>query len=101
MKLRLKITLCVLLCAFAAWSLATVLGSLGVLPASAEESAVYVVREHDGFVGVFRADDGEVPVLMTDVPVQGLPLTARVELKNGVTAADLDEVMLLLEDFGS
>lgn len=99
MKLRLKITLCVLLAVCALVSLAVVFGSFGLLPFGAAQRA-YLLREYDGCVGVWYPFDGAVPTMLTDIRVRDLPIGEQMELTTGVSAEDYAEVVRLLEDYG-
>lgn len=102
MKLRVKIALCVLLMIFAALSLLAVLANLGVLPAvKASAEAMYELRPWEGFVAVFCPPEAETPTTMTDIRVQDLPLADRLAISGGLGAADYDQVIRMLEDFGS
>ena len=71
MKLRMKILLTVLLAVFAAVSLMAVLTDLGVLDAASPAAADsgYLLRDWDGYVGVFCPPDGAEPVTVTDIRV--------------------------------
>ena len=100
MKLRIKVALCLLLILFAAMSLAVVLGSLGVLPVAAA-GETYVLREYDGYIGVFYPGDAEAPSAVTDIRVKELPLGDRMELAAGVSVSDYGAVLRLLEDYGA
>lgn len=101
MKLRIKIILCAALVLFAAVSLAAVLGGLGVIPASAVGEESYVLREYDGYVGVFYPAQEEEPTILTDIRVRELPIADRMELAVGIDVTDYSSVVGLLEDFGS
>ena len=103
MKLRLKIVLCVLLMVFAAMSLGAVLAGLGLLPepAPASADAAYVLRNWEGYVGVFCPPQADTPTTVTDIRVRDLPLSDRLALTAGVSAADYGQVVRLLEDYGS
>ena len=104
MRIGLKLMLCVLLMLFAAWSLLSVLGSIGVLPASAPaetEEDGYLIREYDGFVAVWYPAQANYPAMITEIRTGDLPLTDRAGLRDGIPAADRDEVMRLLEDFAA
>ena len=103
MRLRLKVALCVLLVIFAAMSLISVLSGLGVLPTAAPASAdgAYLLREWEGYIAVFCPPGAETPTTITDIRVRSLPLSDRLSLTGGVSAADYREVVRLLEDYGS
>lgn len=103
MKIGIKLILCVILLLFAAWSLASVLGSIGALPASAEaeEADGYLLREYEGYVAVWYPAQANYPAMITEIRTDSLPLFDRAALRDGIPAADRDEVMRLLEDFAS
>ncbi len=104
MRLRIKIALCVLLVIFAGISLLAVLGRIGVLPALAAPASAdgaYLLREWEGYVGVFCPPDADRPATVTDIRVRDLPLTDRLALAGGVSAEDYRDVVGLLEDYGS
>lgn len=92
--------LCGLLMVFAAISLVTVLGDIGVLSASAEDGA-YVLREHEGYVGVFYPGEENDPTMITDIRVRDLPTGDRRQLAEGIAAADHEEMLALLEGLSS
>lgn len=102
MRLRMKILLTVLLAVFAAVSLMAVLTDLGVLDAAAPAAADsgYMLRDWDGYVGVFCPPDGAEPVTVTDIRVSDLPLPDRLALTMGIPAQDHGQVVRLLEDLG-
>lgn len=102
MKTSVKIALCVVLMLFAAASLVVVLADLGVLPAvTAAAEADYELRGWDGYVAVFSPPDARVPGTVTDIRVRDLPVADRLALAAGVEAADYDQVIRLLEDYGA
>lgn len=104
MKLGLKIALCVLLAVFAAVSLTAVLSGLGVIPARAAPASAegaYLLREWEGHIGVFCPPGSDTPTTVTDIRVRDLPLADRISLMSGVSAEDYQEVIRLLEDYGS
>lgn len=103
MKIRLKLILCAALMLLAAWSLTSVLGSIGALPASAagEDAEDYLLGEYEGYVAVWYPAQASIPAMITDISARDLPLQDRVELREGIPAADRDEVMRLLEDFAA
>lgn len=98
--MKMKIALCIFLTLFAALSLTVVLGSVGVLDAAAAGEE-YLLREHEGYIAIYYPAETKAPTTMTDIRVSDLPLTDRLELKNGVGAADYAAVVQLLEDYGA
>lgn len=104
MRLRVKVILCALLMALAAWSLFSVLGSIGAIPVSAQAAAQeggYLVREYEGYAAVWYPAEATHPAMITDIRAADLPLSDRIALRDGIPAADRDEVMRLLEDFAA
>jgi len=74
-------------------------------PAVAEQytdyaSAVYILKESDGYVAVFSSN-GTQPLQTTAIRVNGLRQADQALLKDGITAASQEELLSLLEDFGS
>lgn len=92
--------LCGLLMVFAAISVVTVLGDIGVLSASVEEEA-YILREHEGYVSVFYPGEETAPTMVTDIRVKDLPVGDRRQLADGIPAADHQEMLALLEGLSS
>jgi len=66
----------------------------------AEEShqATYTLMEHKGRVYVYS---GGAPFMLTDIDPSGLPSTDREKLRKGIDAEDKEELLGLIEDFGS
>ena len=104
MRLQVKIILCVFLVLFAAASFLAVLADLGVFAPAAEEGAAaggYALRVWNGYIGVFSPPDADEPRTVTDVYVRTLPPADRMALIRGVTAADREAAVRLLEDYGA
>ncbi len=104
MRARIKIILCVLLALFAIASLGAVLAGLGLWPeedVSALAEQGYLLREWEGYIGVFCPPDAQSPVMVTDIRVRGLPISDRLSLAGGIGAEDYGSVIRLLEDFGA
>ncbi len=102
MRTNIKIILCVILIALAAASLITVLADLGVLPAvQAAAAPEYELRSWGGCVAVFSPPGADTPGTVTDIHVRDLPMADRLALAGGVRAADYDQVIRLLEDYGA
>ena len=95
-----NVILCGLLMVFAAVSLITVLGDIGVLSASTEDSA-YILREHEGYVGVFYPGEEKDPTMLTDIRVRDLPAGDRRRLTEGISAVSHEEMLALLEGLSS
>ena len=65
------------------------------------EEAAFVLRESDGYVGVFESAGARKPVTVTDIEVAGLRDADRDMLSAGIAVCDRQELLSLLEDFGS
>lgn len=60
----------------------------------------YLIKEYNGVVAVFL--DGEsMPLIQTDIPVNGLRQTDRELIEQGISLESYTDVLYLLEDFGS
>ena len=64
-----------------------------------EESGSFWVREHEGVIGVFSAD-GELEYTV-EVYIKTLPEKDRQLLKNGIYAADKEELLEILGDYNA
>ncbi len=94
-----KLVLCAALVIFAALCLASVMHSLGALPADAAGER-YLLRDLDGRVAVYYPADAQEPTMVTEIRVRDLPLGDRLELTSGVSVSDYAAVVRLLEDYG-
>ena len=65
-----------------------------------EPGPAYLLREVDGRLCVFAAGE-EAPILITAISTDRLRQTDREALRRGLPAADWEELLGLLEDFGS
>lgn len=111
MKLWIKPALCGILMFGAAASAWTAVGSISKRTAPTQAyayewsvspaEAQYFLREYDGHVGVFSPHSSHMPVTVTDIEVAGLRDADRAMLSSGIAVADQDELLSLLEDFGS
>lgn len=102
MRIGWKLVFFLALLLLAAWSLVSVLGSMGVLPVSApEEAEGYLLREYEGYLAVYYPASSDYPAMITEVRTRDLPLPDRAALQEGIPAADRNEVMRLLEDFAA
>ena len=102
MRIGWKIALCGILLLLAAWSVASVMGGMGVMPVSAPtEEDGYLLREHEGYVAVWYPAQANYPAMITEIRAADLPLPDRAALREGIPAADRDDVMRLLEDFAA
>ena len=69
--------------------------------AAAAEEQDYLLREYEGYIGIYYPAESEYPTTVTNIRVRDLPLTDRVELAAGIGAEDYGSVIQLLEDFGA
>lgn len=60
---------------------------------------VYLIREHEGYVAVFRAQNSEQPEMVLDTPVKYLPDYDRAQLEEGIPVSDYAQLVTLIEDF--
>lgn len=65
------------------------------------KSEGYVLKEYDGFIAVYSADNAKEPITVTDIEVCTLNNNDRAMLQNGITAENKAELLSLLEDLGS
>ena len=69
------------------------------LPVQKEtQNPAYMLIERNGRVYIFG---GGAPLVLTDIEPIGLPEADREKLKQGIVADDRDELLGLIEDFGS
>lgn len=113
MKLRLKLALLAVLTAAAVYTGSEAVKSLrpttrDALPteiyarySSQEESAKYFLKNCDGFVAVYAGTKGRSPETVTAIEVASLRGADRAMLERGIPVADRQELLELLEDFGS
>ena len=66
-----------------------------------EIKGVYTLREYEGRIGIFSGGDMETPQMLTDIYTAGLRQIDRESLEQGITVTGMEEVLKLLEDFGS
>ncbi len=64
------------------------------------ESADFIVREHDGKLGVFRGDS-EKPFRIIDFDVSLLSEYDRTQLEEGIVIENMDELDTFIEDVAS
>lgn len=63
--------------------------------------AAYILRDYEGYVGVFGADRAGAPLQVTAIEVSSLRQADRDLLRGGVSVGDREQLLLLLEDLGS
>lgn len=72
---------------------------IGKAESRAREYA-YLLKEHDGRIGVFLQNEKE-PEMVLDVLVKYLPDFDRQQLAAGIPAATYEELVALIEDYSS
>ena len=65
----------------------------------ADHPAGYLVRNKDGYVGVFYQGSRR-PVFITEIPVGTLGVQDREDMRKGISVATRQELIQLLEDLG-
>ena len=105
-----------LLTVAAAWSATSAFASIGSAapqraevkrssfryePSCSVEEAEFVLREYDGCIGVFSPQSEDGPITVTDIELRSLREADREIVRNGLAVADREELLSLLEDFGS
>lgn len=61
----------------------------------------FILKEYDGFIGIFSPGFEKIPITVTDIEVSTLREADKELLRAGIYAASREEMMQLLEDFGS
>ena len=64
-------------------------------------AAEYFLKNCDGFVAVYRSTKGRAPESVTAIEIAGLRAADRAMLERGIPVSDRQELLELLEDFGS
>lgn len=61
----------------------------------------YILRENMGFVAVYTQESPKQALTVTDIETASLPELDRRELEKGIAVDTHEELLQLLEDFGS
>ncbi|SHI06237.1 BofC C-terminal domain-containing protein [Sporobacter termitidis DSM 10068] len=75
-----------------------------VVPVVASENQTdknYILRAYNGHIAVFYGAITDSPAIETTIEVAGLRAVDREKLVAGITVQSYDDVLRLLEDFGS
>ncbi len=83
---------------------AVINSAIAVIPAVAvgsEEEKYYLIRAYNGHIAVFLGSDTDSAVIETTIEVDGLRAVDKDKLTQGIVAHSYEEVLKLLEDFGS
>ncbi len=103
MKTGIKITLCTAMAAIALTMAVFTLagfssGRGGKLP---PQEAYYVLGESGGNIAVFRSNDMNSPITITNIELAQLREADRSMISAGLIAGSESELLMLLEDLGS
>jgi hypothetical protein len=74
------------------------------IPASVTETQAdngYLLRAYNGHIAVFYGEIKDSPAIETTIEVETLRAVDREKLEKGIQARSYDDVLQLLEDFGS
>ncbi len=69
--------------------------------AETQEEGSYWLRAYNGHIAVFFGRDEARPAIETTIDVETLRTVDREKLEQGIEAATYEDVLKLLEDFGS
>lgn len=61
----------------------------------------YWLRSHNGHIAVYNNKEDASPMIETTIDVEGLRAVDRIMLETGIGATTYEDVLKLLEDFGS
>lgn len=61
----------------------------------------YILREYEGRVAVFSAENDHEPEMILDTLVKYLPDYDRTQIQEGIRVSDYRELVALIEDFAS
>lgn len=67
----------------------------------AQSSESYWLRSHNGHIAVYNNKEDASPMIETTIDVEGLRAVDKVLLDSGIGATTYEDVLKLLEDFGS
>ena len=68
------------------------------LPDTVGADSAYVLREKSGYVAVYRPDEPDAPVQITDIAVSELRAHDQRLLRGGLGVRDREALLMLLED---
>ena len=70
-------------------------------PSCGIEDAEYILRATDGYISVFATSEAKTPITVTNIELRSLREVDRAVIEQGMAVSDREELMSLLEDFGS
>jgi hypothetical protein len=65
------------------------------------QSSGYWLRAYDGHIAVYDNQSSDKPIIETTIDVDSLRTVDKAMLSNGIEAESYEDVLKLLEDFGS
>ena len=105
MKIGIRMILCMLLCVvalgMAVFTFASFTERQSTAVADMSGASGYLLGERDGNIAVFRSDDPDTPVTITNIQLATLREADRQMISAGLMAGSEDELLMLLEDLGS
>lgn len=66
-----------------------------------EPEYAYILKEHEGRVAVFTAENPDEPEMILDTLVKYLPDYDRIQMQEGIPVKDLKTLAALIEDYVS
>ena len=101
-----KMGLCGVLAALALISAASAVaggprGEAVPVSAAVETEEIYVLREYDGYIGIYIKGKTRLPVTVTDIEVRSLTGADRELVQAGLDVQGRENLMMILEDLGS
>ncbi|HHU22064.1 MAG TPA: hypothetical protein GXZ52_01390 [Clostridiales bacterium] len=61
----------------------------------------FILKEYEGYIGIFSPGFEKIPITVTDIEVSTLREADKELLAAGIYTSSREEMMQLLEDFGS
>ena len=65
------------------------------------QDELYILKEINGQIGVFGADNADSPLFITETRTKSLRLGDRALIRQGISVFGYENLLRLLEDFGS
>jgi len=81
--------------------LRSVASEIPVIAGERESDPGYIVRAYNGHIAVFCGDITDSPAIETTIEIDSLRAVDRDKLLAGIAVTSYDDVLKLLEDFGS
>jgi hypothetical protein len=68
---------------------------------SVADSETYVLKEYEGYVGIYIKGETRLPITVTDIEVRTLPEADQNAIMDGLDVEGKENLMMILEDLGS